>query len=150
MTEMHKQYRIMGGAGSKSNNDDDDDVVETSLTNFGGHCYHCGKKGHKKNKCPLLKTGSGNPRNNNNSRKQKGKKKFKGNCNHCGKEGHKEADCWEKHPEKKPAKFKKKADTAGANVEVLVANIAVPIMNDQKPSASESVESLLGTDEGLL
>ena len=45
-----------------------------------------------------------------------------GNCNHCGKPGHKEADCWEKHPEKKPAKYWKN-DASIANVDILVANI---------------------------
>ena len=38
-------------------------------------------------------------------KKGKGKSwasKFKGKCRHCDKVGQKEADCWEKHPEKKP------------------------------------------------
>ena len=33
-------------------------------------------------------------------------------CEHCGIAGHKETDCWKKHPEKLPAKFKKKKANA--------------------------------------
>ena len=40
-----------------------------------------------KRDCPKLKQGGGN----------------KKTCGHCGKTGHVEADCWKKHPEKKPS-----------------------------------------------
>ena len=46
------------------------------------------------------------------------KKKETHTCNHCQKQGHIEKDCWKKHPELMPEKFKKKNKTekAGASV----------------------------------
>ena len=44
-------------------------------------------------------------------KKMKGKdkkKKAMRTCNHCQKKGHIEKDCWEKHPDKIPEKFKKR------------------------------------------
>ena len=50
----------------------------------------------------------------------KEKKKEMRTCNHCQKKGHIKKDCWEKHPDKMPEKFKKKKDAkyekAGASV----------------------------------
>ena len=59
------------------------------------------------------------------NQKGRGKEKLKGNCNHCEKPGHEEANCWEKHPEKKPAKYKKGNDTRITNVDILATNIEV-------------------------
>ena len=140
VAEMHKQYCIAGGDNNNATNDDEE-MVETALSNFEGTCYHCGADDHRKAQCPLLKGKGGK---NNRNHKGKGKKtKFKGDCNHCGKAGHKEKDCWEKHPEKKPAKYRKQGESSAANIEILVVNIGLP-------ASVEMIEDMLGVDEGLM
>ena len=83
------------------------------------------------------------PNHNNNHGDGQGKCKFKGKCNHCRKLGRKEANCWEKYPEKKPVKFQKSGDTSGANIKILVVNIA------RVPEETESYEELLGMNQNL-
>ena len=77
---------------------------ELVLSAFNGLCYNCGKKGHRKQDCPELKTQQNEQKNNG--------KKFTGKCNNCGKIGHKAADCWEfeKNKSKRPAYYKRREE----------------------------------------
>ncbi len=95
-------------------------------------------------------------------KKKKGndkKKKEMRTCNHCQKKGHIKKDCWEKHPDKIPEKFKKKKDAktekAGAAVkedEHLLSLIDVEIKNDEEykfhnDAAKALVNIKLGLEE---
>jgi len=66
--------------------EDDDFVLGTVDKDFGGTCYYCGEKGHKKAFCP----------------KKDSDRKI--GCKHCGLIGHKNDDCWslEKNKSKRP------------------------------------------------
>jgi hypothetical protein len=70
---------------------------------FKGKCYTCGQEGHVKVDCPQK------PKDGATSGRKRGAV-----CNFCHKrDSHTEDECWEKHPEKKPEKWRKK-DGGGA------------------------------------
>ena len=71
-------YRQKYGDTKESANSGD--AEELVLSAFGGTCFNCGQKGHKKHECS-------------NAKKSNGKPKFGGKCRHCGKTGHKETGC---------------------------------------------------------
>ncbi len=85
------------------------------------------------------------------------KKKETRTCNHCQKKGHIEKDCWEKHPDKVPEKFKKKKDAktekAGAAVkedEHLLSLIDVEIMDNREYEFhNDAAETLVNIKLGL-
>jgi hypothetical protein len=65
---------------------------------FKGKCYTCGQEGHVKANC------SQKPKDGATSGRKPGAV-----CNFCHKrDSHTEDECWEKHPEKKPEKWRKK------------------------------------------
>ncbi len=86
-------------------------------------------------------------------KKKKGKDKKKKEtrtCNHCQKKGHIEMDCWEKHPDKIPEKFKKKMDAktekAGAAVkedEQLLSLVDIEIKNNVEYKFHNDAEKAL-------
>jgi hypothetical protein len=92
-----------------------EDNNEVSLTaadvepSFAGTCFKCKKRGHKASKCPTNK----------NQRPQGAGKGSKSTlkCGYCGKSAHIEANCWMKHPDKKPD-WKKRQDTKRVVMEV--------------------------------
>ncbi len=106
--EMWKQWRIKGG---KEEGDKNSQEVEEALL----------VKSEDKRKKGNVK-----------------KKKEMRTCNHCQKKGHIKKDCWEKHPDQIPEKFKKKkkdakTKKAGAAVkedEHLLSLIDVEINDD--------------------
>jgi hypothetical protein len=70
---------------------------------FKGKCYTCGQEGHVKADC------SQKPKDGATSGRKPGAV-----CNFCHKrDSHTEDECWEKHPKKKPEKWRKK-DGGGA------------------------------------
>ena len=85
MTIYHRQK--YGKTNDDSTNADEGD--ELVLSAFGGTCYNCGEKGHRKHECP-------------NPKKRRDQPKFSKKCRHCGKTGHRETSCWVKFPEKAP------------------------------------------------
>ncbi len=116
VVKMHTQYWISDSRNKEAN--DDDYLKETALgASSDIICCNCVEKDHKKN-CLKLKNQSGNNQNNDKGNK---KKKFKDNCNHCGKPGHKESNYWEKHFEKKQAKYQKN-NTSSVNMHILFLN----------------------------
>jgi hypothetical protein len=95
-------------------------------TGFAGTCFTCKKKGHKTSQCPQKKTSTAG----------KGSTpKSDTKCGHCGKAGHPEANCWMKHPEKKPDWKKrqeaKKAGNGNGNAEVSACGIEA-LLTDTK------------------
>ena len=68
--------------------------------NFSGTCHGCGKEGHMKRDCTEIKN--------------RGPRKPGAYCNHCGRhDSHTEDECWQKYPDKKPARYPAKQETAG-------------------------------------
>ncbi len=67
-----------------------DTVMLVRTTDTRPTCEHCGRKGHKQDKCytlhPELKPGE------------------KPTCEHCGRKGHQQDKCWKLHPDLKPKK----------------------------------------------
>ncbi len=120
--EMWKQWRIKGGKEEGK----EDDKEEASLAKTDG----------KKNK------GKGKKGNKDDSKDPK--KKETCTCNHCQKKGHIEKDCWEKHPEKMPEKFKKKKDAktekAGAAVKEEYKHLYSSINVDTKEDPADVAE----------
>jgi hypothetical protein len=72
--------------------------VANGKSRFKGKCYTCGQEGHVKANC------SQNPKHGATSGHKPGAV-----CNFCHKrDSHTEDECWEKHPKKKSAKWRKK------------------------------------------
>jgi hypothetical protein len=84
-------------------------------------------------------------------------KRRKSTCNHCQKKGHIKKDCWEKHPDQIPEKFKKKKDAktekAGAAVkedEHLLSLIDDEIKdNVENEFHNDAAETLVNIELGL-
>ena len=98
------RHNLVNDGEEVDDDDSEDEEKEMALSAMSNiKCYNCKQKGHKKNKCPLLKKNDGNK----NGDK---KKKFKGTCHNCGKAGHKVIDCWmlDKNKDKRPSNWKGK------------------------------------------
>jgi hypothetical protein len=110
-------------------------------TGFAGTCFTCKKKGHKASQCSQKKTSTAG----------KGSTpKSDTKCGHCGKAGHPEANCWMKHPEKKPDwKKRQEAKKAGnGNAEVSACGIEV-LLTDTKSLLSFSLGLAIVDDPNL-
>jgi hypothetical protein len=85
-------------------------------------CYKCGKTGHIKRDCPVMRT------------------KSSLQCGHCGKKGHNDGDCWKKHPDKKPKWLKNKEDNNDSDSDevagiVVDGELTFAVINDEAQKA---------------
>ncbi|MGA0812042.1 MAG: hypothetical protein ACO3PH_05305, partial [Pelagibacteraceae bacterium] len=113
--KISKLQRIVASGHSSGNSKKE---KETSLSSADGggkrggksgkkKCDYCQKPNHVKKDC--------------NARKAALEKQ--GSCPTCSKDGHLESECWQKHPEKAPKKWRKGGEAGAANVEVMVAAV---------------------------
>ena len=96
---MTKQWRIKKGSNANKEDDyesGDETIPVLSMVNFNGKCFKCGKDGHMKINCPMLKNGK--------------------TCKHCGKLGHDDDVCFtlEKNKHKRPEWWNDSKTEAGA------------------------------------
>ncbi|GAQ89451.1 hypothetical protein KFL_005250020 [Klebsormidium nitens] len=70
-------------------------AAPTKGTGFQGACYNCGEHGHTRAECTKEPKGGGSMR------------KPGAYCGHCKRrDSHTDNECWEKHPDKRPEKWK--------------------------------------------